>query len=65
VIDDISRYGRADIPKHETWFCRRQINLFDFIFEKVATQDARYLSVFLKWLYRRNDPPPSFELFHD
>jgi His-Xaa-Ser system radical SAM maturase HxsB len=65
VIDDISRYGRSDIPKHETWFCRRQMSLFDLIFEKVAAQDAGYLSVFLKWLYRRNDPPPAFELFHD
>lgn len=65
VIDDISRYGRIDIPKHETWFCRRQTSLFDLVFGKVATQDARYVSAFLKWLYRRNDPPSSYELFHD
>ena len=65
IIDDMSRYGRTDIPKHETWFCQRQISLFDLIFEKVASQDRRYLSVFLKWLYRRADPPPTFELFYD
>ena len=65
IIDDMSRYGRTDIPKHETWFCQRQMNLFDLVFEKVATQDRRYLMVFLKWLYRRADPPPTFELFYD
>ncbi len=65
VIDDISRYGRTDIPKHETWFCHRHISLFDLIFEKVASQDRRYLTVFLKWLYRRADPPLTFELFDD
>ncbi len=65
IVDDISRSGRIDVPKHDTWFCRRQMGLFDLIFEKVASQDRRYLTVFLKWLYRREDPPPTFELFHD
>jgi His-Xaa-Ser system radical SAM maturase HxsB len=65
AIDDISRYGRIDLPKQDTWFCRRQMSLFDFVFDKLEKQDVRYLSVFLKWLYRRNNPPPSFELFHD
>lgn len=65
IVDDISRSGRIDVPKLDTWFCRRQMNLFDLVFEKVASQDRRYLTVFLKWLYRREDPPPTFELFHD
>lgn len=65
TVDDISRYGRIDLPKHETWFCQRHIALFDLIFDKVATQDRRYLTVFLKWLYRRADPPETFELFYD
>lgn len=65
VVDDISRYGRMDTPKHETWFCRRQMSLFDLIFEKVASKDRRYLDMFLKWIYRRADPPPTYELFHD
>jgi His-Xaa-Ser system radical SAM maturase HxsB len=65
IVDDISREGRIDVPKHETWFCKRQTALFDLIFEKVARQDARYMSMFLKWLYRRETPPPSFELLHD
>jgi His-Xaa-Ser system radical SAM maturase HxsB len=65
IVDDISRCGRTDMPKHETWFCNRQMSLFDLIFEKVAAQDRRYLDVFLKWIYRRTDPPQTYELFHD
>jgi len=65
VIDDISRYGRSDLPKQDTWFCRRQMSLFDLIFEKVAQRDMAYLQMFLKWIYRRADPPPTYELFYD
>ena len=65
IVDDISRRGRVDIPKQDTWFCQRQMNLFDLIFERVVAQDRRYLAVFLKWLHRREDPPPTFELFYD
>ena len=31
VVDDISRYGRIDLPKSETWFCKRQMAIFDKI----------------------------------
>ncbi|WP_374650571.1 His-Xaa-Ser system radical SAM maturase HxsB [Dongia sp.] len=65
VIDDLSRYGRVDLPKDDTWFCRKQISLFDFIFEKIAERDKDYLDLFLKWIYRREDPPLTYELFYD
>jgi His-Xaa-Ser system radical SAM maturase HxsB len=65
VIDDLSRYGRVDLPKDDTWFCRKQTSLFDFIFEKIAERDKDYLDLFLKWIYRREDPPLTYELFYD
>jgi hypothetical protein len=65
IVDDMSRYGRIDVPKHETWFCRQHMALFDLIFEKIALGDRRYLDVFLRWIFRRVDPPPAYELFHD
>ena len=65
VIDDISRYGRMDVPKQETWFCNKQITLFDIIFEKVALKNKKWLDVFLKWIYRTNSPVASYELFND
>lgn len=39
VIDDISRYGRVDIPKPDTWFCRRHMSLFDKVFELLYRGD--------------------------
>lgn len=64
-IDDISRYGRVDVPRHETWFCNRQTMLFDLVFEKVINQEKPWLDVFLKWMFRSAAPPPAYEVFHD
>src|SRR3546814_4661303 len=32
VVDDLARYGRIDLPRHQTEFCRRHLHLFDFLF---------------------------------
>ena len=39
VIDDISRYGRIDVERHETEFCKRHLGIFDYIFELLARRD--------------------------
>ncbi len=39
VVDDISRYGRIDLPRHETWFCRRHTSIFDKVFELLYRKD--------------------------
>lgn len=45
-IDDISRYGRIDLPRNETWFCGRQLSIFDKIFELLYRDDeATRLSI--------------------
>lgn len=49
VIDDISRYGRVDIPKHETWFCRRHTSLFDKVFELIYRQDEATQASIAHW----------------
>ncbi len=38
-VDDLSRYGRIDLPKHLTWFCRVNEDLFAMVFEML--QQAR------------------------
>lgn len=63
VIDDLSRYERMDSKKRETWFCRRHIAIFDFIFDKVARRDEEWLRVFRKWIYRMADPPSGNSVF--
>ena len=49
VIDDISRYGRVDVPKHETWFCRRHTSLFDKVFELIYRQDEATQASLAHW----------------
>ncbi|MBF0132326.1 MAG: radical SAM protein [Magnetococcales bacterium] len=35
MIDDLARCDRIDVPKEGSWFCRVQMGLFDFVFNKL------------------------------
>ena len=50
VVDDISRYGRIDMPRHETEFCRRHLNLFDLAFELIYSDDPAVRHSVSQWL---------------
>ncbi|TDT92506.1 His-Xaa-Ser system radical SAM maturase HxsB [Azorhizobium sp. AG788] len=50
VIDDISRYGTIDIPRTETWFCRRHTALFDKVFELLYRDDEATRRSLALWL---------------
>lgn len=50
LVDDISRYGRIDIPRMETWFCRRQLALFDRIVELLRSKDDAVRFSISGWL---------------
>ena len=39
VIDDVSRYGRIDMPRHDTWFCGRHMAVFDKVFDVIYSRD--------------------------
>ena len=41
VIDDVSRYGRIDLPRGDTWFCRRQLSIFDRIVALIYSRDEK------------------------
>jgi len=49
IIDDISRYGSIDVPKHATWFCRRHTSLFDKVFELLYRTDAATRFSLSRW----------------
>jgi His-Xaa-Ser system radical SAM maturase HxsB len=49
IVDDISRYGRTDLPRHQTWFCRRHMALFDLIFELLYSKDESVQRSLAKW----------------
>lgn len=39
VVDDLSRYGRLDVPRQSTWFCRRQLAVFDKVMQLIYRGD--------------------------
>jgi His-Xaa-Ser system radical SAM maturase HxsB len=41
LVDDLSRYGRIDLPKHLTHFCQRHTAIFDKIFELLYSDDPK------------------------
>lgn len=50
VIDDLARYGTIDLPRRETAFCRRHLDLFDFIFGLIYSRDPRVQHSLARWL---------------
>lgn len=51
VIDDLSRYGRVDIPRTQTAFCQRHLHLFDFIFDLIHSRDEATQYSLARWLH--------------
>ncbi|MBS7533299.1 His-Xaa-Ser system radical SAM maturase HxsB [Ancylobacter sonchi] len=49
LVDDISRYGRIDLPKQATWFCRRHTSLFDKVFELLYRRDEATRFSLSRW----------------
>lgn len=50
LIDDLSRYGRIDLPRHETEFCRRHLGIFDLVFELIYADDPAVRYSLARWL---------------
>lgn len=50
LVDDISRYGRIDVPRHETEFCRRHMAMFDLVFDLVHSDDPAVAHSLARWL---------------
>jgi len=50
VVDDISRYGRVDLPRTDTWFCGRHLAVFDKVFEVLYRKDEPARASLAAWL---------------
>ena len=50
LVDDIARYGRIDLPRTETAFCRRHQDIFGFIFELIYDPDPAVQYSLSRWL---------------
>jgi His-Xaa-Ser system radical SAM maturase HxsB len=57
VIDDLARYGRIDLPRTDTAFCRRHLHLFDFIFELIYSNEQAIRYSLARWLQLPGDFP--------
>ncbi|WP_296081916.1 His-Xaa-Ser system radical SAM maturase HxsB [uncultured Agrobacterium sp.] len=49
LVDDLSRYGRIDHPKHLTDFCQRHTYLFDKIFSLIYSGDPKVQKSLAIW----------------
>lgn len=49
LVDDISRYGRIDLPKHLTDFCQRHTYIFDKIFSMIYSGDPKIQKSLAIW----------------
>ena len=50
VVDDVSRYGRIDLPRSETWFCQRHTALYDLVFELIRSSDPKVKHSLAIWV---------------
>jgi His-Xaa-Ser system radical SAM maturase HxsB len=50
LIDDVARYGRIDLRRTETEFCRKHLHIFDFIFRLVYEEDPAVRWSLSRWL---------------
>lgn len=57
IVDDIARYGRIDVPRHETDFCRRHTHLFELAFDLIHDDDPAVRHSVSRWLGLPSDPP--------
>jgi len=63
IVDDIARYGRIDVPRTDTEFCRRHLHLFDFIFELIYSDDPAARYSLARWL-RLPATPDQYGITH-
>lgn len=63
IVDDIARYGRIDVPRRETDFCRRHTHLFELAFDLILDDDAAVRHSVARWLGLPGDLP-QLEIHH-
>lgn len=56
IVDDIARYGRIDVPRLETEFCRRHTHMFEFAFDLINDDDPAVRHTVSRWLGLPGDP---------
>lgn len=50
LVDDLSRYGRIDVPRHDTFFCQKQLRMFDLAVELIYSDEPAVRYSLARWL---------------
>jgi His-Xaa-Ser system radical SAM maturase HxsB len=58
LIDDLSRYGRIDVPRHDTFFCQKHLHLFDFCMSLIYSNSPKIEYSLAKWMGLAGDQFP-------
>lgn len=64
IIDDIARYGRIDMARPDTEFCRRHMHIFDLAFSMIYSDAPATRYSLARWL-RLPGIPPTFGPTHN
>jgi radical SAM protein with 4Fe4S-binding SPASM domain len=64
-VDDISRYGRIDLPRANTWFCSRQLFVFDRAVRLIYSSDEKDLFSLRHWMGVSSWPAVLAPVHHD
>lgn len=64
-VDDVSRYGRADLPRAGTWFCGRQLYVFDRAVSLIYSRAEQELFSLRHWLGVPSWPETLAPVHHD
>lgn len=57
IIDDLARYGRIDLARTDTEFCRRHLHIFDLAFQLIYDDDPATRYSLSRWLRLQGTPP--------
>ncbi|MDX2485283.1 MAG: His-Xaa-Ser system radical SAM maturase HxsB [Pseudodonghicola sp.] len=49
-IDDLSRHGRIDVPRQESWFCQRHLAVFDLAIDLIYSTNPAVEFTLSRWL---------------
>lgn len=58
IIDDLSRYGRIDLPRPDTFFCQRHLAMFDLAMRLIYSDNTATQYSLAKWLGLASDKLP-------
>jgi His-Xaa-Ser system radical SAM maturase HxsB len=64
-VDEISRHGRVDLPRADSWFCGRQLFVFDRAVELMYGRDEKALFSLRHWAGLASWPAALTPVHHD